>query len=130
MCVSNRAIFFKIHVIFKSKHKTIWYLLMNFSFFESQFEQSMAKILTIQISTFQRMIQCVQIFEFDYLNLVIFEVFGVQLWAKKPIFQNCPSDLPYGLFLWGNLTENLTPNTSIITRFRSRTHIFERTVLR
>ena len=34
-------------------------------------------------------VQCVQKFWSDYLNLVIFEVFGVTFSAKESIFQNC-----------------------------------------
>ena len=36
-----------------------------------------------------REVQCVQKFWSDYLNLVIFEVFGVTFSAKESFFQNC-----------------------------------------
>ena len=52
-------------------------------------------------------VQCVQKFWSDYLNLVNFEVFGVKLSAKKSIFQNCLSGSPLGLVLWGNFQKSI-----------------------
>ena len=69
----------------------------------------------------------------DFLNLVIFEVFGVKFPAKKSIFQNCLSGSPFQLVLWGN-SENpifgrkFHSKNLKTTKFRSRTKTSKRTL--
>ena len=76
-------------------------------------------------SRVQRVQKCVT----DFLNLVIFDVYGIKFPIKKSIFQNCVSGSLYGAILIHRLLDkNFTPKRSKMTKFRSRPQIFERIV--
>ena len=62
-------------------------------------------------------------------NLVVFEVFGVTVWAKNRFFKIFPiKPAMTGILKNRFLPENFTPKTSKTTKFRSRTTISELTV--